>query len=310
MSTDLAAAVEDYLQSRHAMGYRLNGHRSLLGSFVGYLHAQGSESITVKDALAWACLPRGTRPRWHAARLAAARGLAAYIHARDPEAAELVPTRMLPGRVERVVPHLYSGQQINALLDAAHRLQPPVRAHTIATVIALMSAVGLRIGEALALDTTDLDPHASMITVSGKYDNRRRLPVHASTITGLSDYLRVSRRLVGSPRDQALFVTLNATRPAAGNVQAAFRAVVENCGLVPGPGHRMPRLHDLRHSFAVNTLIEAHRAGVDVDSRIAALSTYLGHVSPASTYWYLTASPELLCLVNDRVEAIEEGHQR
>ncbi len=238
------------------------------------------------------------------------RGLAAHVHARDPHAAELIPAGLLPAHVARVTPHLYTAEQIQALLQAAQSLQPAVRAHTTATVIALMAAAGLRIGEALGLDTDDLDVQASTITVTGKYAKKRRLPVHASTITALTTYLQVSRQLVGSPRDHALFVTLNATRPRANNVETAFRTLTRACGLLPSPGARAARLHDLRHSFAVNTLLDAHRTGVDVDARIAALATYLGHVSPISTYWYLTASPELLDLVNDRIEGIGGGGRR
>lgn len=310
MSVDVAASVEQYLGLRRAMGYRLKAYDRLLGGFVSYLQARDTQVITVEDALEWACLPQGTHPHWHAVRLAAVRGLAAHVYARDPHAAELIPAGLLPVHVARVVPHLYTAEQIGALLQAAQALQPAVRAHTTATVIALMAAVGLRIGEALGLDTTDLDIEASTITVTGKYAKKRRLPVHPSTMIALTNYLHVSRRLVGSPRDGALFVTLNATRPRANNVERAFRSLARACGLLPGPGVRAVRLHDLRHTFAVNTLLDAHRGGVDVDARIAALATYLGHVSPVSTYWYLSASPELLDLVNDRLEAIGEGQLR
>ncbi len=141
-----------------------------------------------------------------------------------------------------------------------------------------------------------------MLTVTGKYQKVRRLPIHTSTVAALTNYLQVSRRLVGPPKDDAFFVTLNATRSLAANVEKAFRVVTNSCGLRVEPGNKPPRLHDLRHSFAVNTLIEAHRDGVDVDARIATLAGYLGHVSPSSTYWYLTASPELLDLVAERVE--------
>src|SRR5699024_3940794 len=163
----------------------------------------------------------------------------------------------------------------------AHRLRPRVRGLTVATIIALMAATGVRIGEALALDTTDLDAGREMLRITGKYGNVRRLPVHPSTISALSDYLRRSRRLVAAPADRARFVTLTATPPQAGNVARAFRTVASDCALPVGPGNSAPRLHDLRHSFAVTTLVEAHRAGADVDARIAALATYLGHVSPA-----------------------------
>jgi integrase len=308
MSTDLHASAEEHVALRRAMGYQLHGHDRLIGQFVDYLEHQHTDTITVEDALAWACLPHGARGRWHAARLAAVRGFAAHVHARSPQTAELIPTGLLPVHIERAVPHLYTSEQINDLLDAARVLQPAVRGHTVATVISLMAATGLRIGEALALDTTSLDIAAATIMVTGKYGKKRRLPVHTSTVAGLIRYLQLSRGLVGSPPDQALFVTVNATRPQAGNLRAAFRTLTRACHLAPGPGGTLPRLHDLRHTFAVNTLIDAHRGGLDVDARIAALATYLGHVSPASTYWYLTASPELLDLVNDRIEAIGEGH--
>jgi integrase len=193
------------------------------------------------------------------------------------------------------------------LINRAHTLRPAVRGLTLATVIGLMAATGVRIGEALALETTSLDTAGATIAVTGKYGNTRRLPVHSSTMAALTGYLRTSRGLVGSPHDQALFVTVNATRPRAGNVQRAFRTLTRACRLPAGTGNNEPRLHDLRHTFAVTSLIEAHRAGIDVDSRIAALATYLGHISPTSTYWYLTASPELLDLVNDRVEAHRQG---
>lgn len=310
MSADLRASLGQYLQSRHAMGYQLHTPGVLLPGFVDYLAAQDVDAITVEHALAWACLPQGTNPRWHATRLAAARGFAAHVHARDAQLAELIPAGLLSAHTNRVAPHLYTKEQIRALLEAAGQLQPAVRAHTLVTVIGLMAAAGLRIGEVLGLDTGDLDTQASMITVTGKYAKKRRLPVHPGTIAALTDYLRISRRLVGQPRDDTLLVTLNATRPKANNIQTAFRALTRVCGLVPALGVRAPRLHDLRHTFAVNTLLDAHRAEVDVDARIAGLATYLGHVSPVSTYWYLSASPDLLDLVNEQVQTAHEGRLR
>lgn len=308
---DLRNSARDYLALRRAMGYQLRRHDVLIGQFVAYLHARGGGKITVEHALAWACLPFGTRPRWHGARLAVIRGFAAYVHAQSAGAeAELIPTGLLSGRAHRPVPYLYTPAQITDLVTGAHRLRPEVRGLTTATIIALMAATGLRIGEALALDVADFDAVGDTIMVSGKYGNKRRLPVHASTTAALSNYLRGSRALVAAPADGALFVTINATRPKAGNVERAFRTLTEACQLpISGQGSK-PRLHDLRHSFAVNTLIDAHLAGVDVDARIAALATYLGHVSPASTYWYLTASPELLDLAAKQLWAQQEGHRR
>ena len=307
MSTDLQASIEEYLDLRRAMGYRLVAHDRLLASFADYLGARGEQVITIELALAWACLPQGTNPARHATRLAAVRGLAAYVHAHYPGAAELIPHGLLPARARRGVPYLYTDEEVAALLAAAHRLEPPVRALTTITIISLMASTGLRIGEALALDVADLDPRARTLTVTGKYDKKRHLPIHPSAINALTEYVRRSRQLVGPPADGSLFVTLNATRPQAGNVQAAFRSLTRACGLEPAPGARAPRLHDLRHTFAVNTLLDAHRSGADVDAQIASLATYLGHVSPVSTYWYLTASPQLLELVNERLQAAAQA---
>ncbi len=307
MRTDLRARARQYLALRRAMGYQLGSHDRLLGQFVDYLQDQHTSRISVDHAVAWACLPAGVRPRWHTARLTAIRGFAAHVHADCPQAAELIPAGLVPSRVDHAVPYLYTPAQIIELIDRARTLRPAVRGLTLATVIALMAATGVRIGEALALDTTSLDAAADTVIVAGKYGKTRRLPVHPSTTTALTSYLQASRALVGPPEDQALLVTVNATRPQSGNVRQAFRALTRACRLPAGSGANEPRLHDLRHTFAVNTLIDAHREGVDVDARIATLATYLGHVSPASTYWYLTASPELLDLVNDRVEAHRQG---
>lgn len=307
MAPDLRASAAEYLAWRRVMGYRLSRHDGLISQFLDHLERRGVSRISVEEALAWACLPRGTRSRWHSARLAAIRGFAAHVHAHNPEAAELIPTGLVPSRVEHAVPYLYTPAQIISLINHAQTRVPAVQGITLATLIGLMAATGIRIGEALALDTTNLDLGTGAITVTGKYGNTRRLPVHSSTISALREYLRTSRYLVGSPQDQALFVTVNATRPRAGNIQHAFRALTRACRLTAGPAGNEPRLHDLRHTFAVTTLLEAHRAGTDIDATIAALATYLGHTCPTSTYWYLTASPHLLDLVNDRIEAHRQG---
>ncbi len=302
MSADLQAVAAAYLALRRAMGYQLTGHDGLIGEFLDYLDQRHVTAITVEDAVAWACLPEGVRPRWHTARLTAIRGFAAYLHAGSAEDAELIPDGLVPGRVEHAVPYLYTPGQITTLMTRARALKPVIRGLTLATVIGLMASTGIRISEALSLNANGFDAARCTITVTGKYRKIRRLPVHCSTTAALTNYLQVSRKLVDPPPDQPFFLTCNATRASAGTIERAFRVVTNRCELPTGPGNHPPRLHDLRHSFAVNTLIDAHRDGGDVDARIAALASYLGHVSPSSTYWYLTASPELLDLVAERVE--------
>jgi site-specific recombinase XerD len=237
------------------MGYQLERHDGLIGQFLDYLERRQEDRISVGHALAWACLPGGARPRWHTARLAAIRGFAAHVHAHHPEAAELIPAGLLPSRVDHAVPYLYTPAQLTSLINRARTLRPEVRGLTLATVIGLMAATGVRIGEALALDTASLDVAGATLAVSGKYGKQRRIPVHPSTAAALASYVRTSRSLIGSPHDQALFVTVNATRPLAGNVQKAFRTLTTACQLPAGTGRDEPRLHDLRHTFAVNTQV-------------------------------------------------------
>jgi len=163
----------------------------------------------------------------------------------------------------------------------------------------------MRIGEALALDTADVDLGAGVITVTGKYGKDRLVPLHPSTAGALAGYLSASRELVTARDPDAFFLTHIGTRPHTGNLQKAFRSLATALGLTPRPGAGPPRLHDFRHTFATESLAEAYRGGAGADARIAVLATYLGHVSPASTYWYLTASPELLGLAAERIEAAQ-----
>ncbi|MGH9207140.1 MAG: tyrosine-type recombinase/integrase [Acidimicrobiales bacterium] len=265
MPADLRASAVEYLAWRRAMGYRLSRHDGLIGQFLDYLSDQHESGISVEHALAWACLPGDTRARWHTARLAAIRGFAAHVHAHYAEAAELIPAGLLPSRVDHAIPYLYTPAQLTDLINHSHTLSPAVRGLTLATVIGLMTTTGMRIGEALALDTTSLDTAEATIAVTGKYGNKRRLPVHSSTTAALASYLRTSRGMVGSPHDQALFVTVNATRPLAGNVQRAFQALTRACRLPSGQGDNEPRLHDLRHTFAVNTQVSGVASAASFD---------------------------------------------
>jgi integrase len=307
MSASLRRWAADYLALRARVGYRTDDHRRLLASFLGYLDEQHSSTIRVCDALAWATQPDQSTSGWRAHRLAAVRCFAAHIHASEPDTADLIPAGLLPARRNRHAPYLYTDTQITMLILGAQQLVPTVWGQTMATFIGLMAATGMRTSEAVGLDTTSLDGRSGTIRVLGKGGAYRLLPVHPSTVTALSDYIRISRELVGAPPTGSLFVTQQGTRPSANRVQQAFRKVADGCRLPIPPGRRAPRLHDLRHTFAVNTLLDAHRAGVDVDARIALLVTYLGHVTPANTYWYLTASPELLALVNDLVQTHQQG---
>ena len=306
MSELLRKSAVDYLLLRSLRGYQPGDQTWLIRDYLDFLDQHGFSTITVANALAWACLPVNTRSRWRNQRLAIIGLFAAHIHASAPDIAELIPPGLLPARVVRAAPYLYSSSQVDALIGEAGILKPALQGQTLATIIGLMSATGIRTAEALALNTADVDTEQETILVRGKGGKQRLLPVHDSTLTALARYGKGCRGLM-TPHDDALFVSPTGCRPLANTVQQAFRRVATACHLQPGPGNRNPRLHDLRHTFAVNTLIDAHRSGYGIDARIAALATYLGHGSPIHTYWYLSASPELLQLVSDRIERHAQG---
>jgi integrase len=307
MSVDLRAAAAEHLAQRRARGYRLADHGWLLGSFLDGLHARGHTTITVADAVAFAQARPATGRIWKATRLRAVRGLAAHVHALDPAAAELIPAGLIPANLTRRVPYLYSDEQITTLMSGAAALSPALLAASMHTLIGLLAVTGMRSGEAVALDVQNLDANRRVLAVTGKYGKRRIVPLHHTTLEALAHYRQA--HATAAPPTGALLLGAKGGRLRPDRARAAFRAVADACDLRARPGCGPPRLHDFRHTFAVNSLLDAHRQGVDVDARIAALATFLGHVQPAHTYWYLTASPELMALVSDRVAAYQRGRR-
>jgi len=307
MSADLRSAADDYLAGRRARGYQLADHDYLINSFLDDLENRGITKVTVADALAFARRPE-TGDRWHAARLRVLRGLAGYIHALDPAAAELIPTGLIRAQITRRRPYLYSRAQIGMLMDRSSKLSPSMLGATMHTLIGLLATTGMRSGEAFGLDIDHLDRDRHVLHVTGKYGKKRIVPLHLTTIEALANYERTrgERAQPSGP----LFVGAKGGRLNANTARAVFRSVVDECGLRAQPGCGQPRLHDLRHTFAVDSLIDAQRSGADVDARVATLADYLGHVDPTCTYWYLTASAELMGAVSDRVADFQRKGRR
>jgi len=213
------------------------------------------------------------------------------------------PADVLPRCRRRPTPYLYSDAEIVALLTATGTLRPPVRAATYRTLIGLLAVSGMRVGEAIWLDRSDVDQAAGCVTVrAGKFGASRELPLHHSTLQALEEYRQVRDRRWPRPKSPAFFLSTAGTRLFYENVYKTFRGLVAEAGLRPLAGGRRRRIHDLRHTFAVRTLIDWYRAGVDIPAVMPRLSSYLGHAAPAWTYWYLQATPELLQLAADRLE--------
>ncbi|MCQ6269280.1 tyrosine-type recombinase/integrase [Pseudarthrobacter sp. R1] len=305
MTNMLEGQANDYLQLRRTMGHKLARHDWLLRSFLAYLDATGHRTISVEVAVEWACLPAASDPRWKAARLSSVRGFAAYVHTREPALASIIPAGLIPTRVIRQQPYIYSADQTRALMETALTLEPPLRGLTLQTVIGLMATTGMRISECLGLNISDIDWTGDLLTVRGKRGNPRLVPIHPSTKTALRQYLKTSRDLSTCIDGDAFFLNMVRRRPHPTSLEQAFRSLRNDLGFAVHAGGKAPRLHDFRHAFATNALLQACRDGVDVDVRIAVLATYLGHVSPASTYWCLTAIPELLALASERVRSAQ-----
>jgi integrase/recombinase XerD len=309
--TGLEERLAGYLAMRRALGYRLARAEKLLGQFIAWMNERGEQTLTTAAALAWATLPPATDSNWHAHRLSVIRGFAAHLHALDP-AHELVPQDLLPQRPRRAVPYLYTDAEIRALMTASSVIPTPHRAATMRALIGLLAVTGMRIGEAIRLDQGDIDHQRGVLTViEGKFGKSRQLPVNETTTAALRTYLARGDRPVPIESTDAVFTSAVGTRLTYCNVHLAFKRIVAHAGLSPRSTICRPRPHDIRHTFAVNTLLDAYRHdtgdGEHIQARIALLCTYLGHVNPGSTYWYLQAAPELLSLAAGRLELAEKG---
>jgi len=298
--TALRGVLADYLAVRRALGFKLDHHERLLGQFVDHLAHAGQELVSVEQAVAWAISPAGASPSWWADRLSIVRGFAAYLHLLDPSH-QVPPRDLLPPRQHRATPYLYSAEEIERLMRAAQTMKSQHRRSTYRTLIGLLAATGMRIGEALALDRRDLDhAHHLLVVRHGKFGKSRELPLHPTTLAALERYLR--RRERPHTTSPAVFVSSTGSRLPYYDVQPTFRRLARQAGLTPRSNKCRPRLHDLRHSFAVQTILDAYRDDTEVGARLPLLSTYLGHVDPKATYWYLSAAPELLELAAQRLE--------
>jgi integrase/recombinase XerD len=295
----------DYLALRRSMGFKLRRAEKLLGQFIAYCESIGADAVTIEIALVWATLPEGASASWLYHRLGVVRAFSRYLALID-ERNQIIPTSLVPHRPSRATPFLYSEEQVLAMMTAA-RTFSPVRQATFETIIGLLWATGMRIGEALGLDRADVDLKHGVLTVrDAKFHKTRELPLHPSTTTALARYAKRRAGWFPAASTEAFFVSAAGTRVLYCNFHLGFKELVRRAGIAARSRTCRPRPHDLRHAFAVRTLIGWYRDDADVEANLAKLSTYMGHVVPANTYWYLSAAPELLALAVGRLEAARE----
>lgn len=312
---DLRLRLERYLALRSALGFETRAEGRLLATFVAFAEQHGLDaSLPAHVAVDWACsTARQDRVGAHARRLSVVRGFLAHVRAAVPDCD--VPPHGLLATARRPAPYIYSAREIDALLDAARALGPrdALRRDTYATLIGLLASAGLRVGEAVRLRPADVrldDRPPHLIVQQAKFRKSRLVPLHPSTAHALRSYADRRRKLRYDGLAETFFVSEKPGPLSARSVRRTFVALARKVGLrAPvGPG---PRLHDLRHTFAVGRLLAWYREGADVRARLPELSVYLGHVRPQDTYWYLTATPELLGVAAERFASfVEQGGAR
>ncbi|WP_030443750.1 tyrosine-type recombinase/integrase [Actinoplanes subtropicus] len=300
MDTDLSRHLEDYLRLRRSQGFKLVRPGAVLAQFVTWLQAAGATTITVDAAVAWAAGSPGTSPISRVHRLGAVRGFARYLRTIDP-ATEIPPADVFPRPVCRAHPYLYSPDEIRALLAATRGLRPQIRAKTYEVLLGLIAATGMRLGEAVSLRRTDVDLDAGVLTIGGwKAGPQRLVPLHPSMTKALHDYAQARDRHFPAPRTDSFFVSSVGTPLITSAVDRTFNQLTTTIGIRTETVK--PRIHDLRHRFAVARLLDWYQRGQDPAGKLPVLSTYLGHVNPAGTFWYFSAVPELMALAAERLQ--------
>lgn len=309
----LPQAVQDYLRMRRDLGFKLREAGASLLDFAAFMRRRRSTFITSKLALAWAQEPKDVQPSHWARRLGFVRGFARYRSATDPRT-QIPPQGLLPFQPQRARPYLYSDDEISRLLRAARGMtyrfeRGALRPWVFHCLYGLLSVSGLRLGEALNLELRDVDLQSAVLTIRGaKFGKDRLVPLHASTCKVLGRYLvRRRRHWADRPVSSHLFVSSWGNRLDAGEVHRTFYTLSRQIGLRGPSDSHGPRLHDMRHRFATNTLVRWYQSEQDPERLLPVLSAYLGHVHVEDTQWYLSGSPELMREAMRRLERCWEG---
>lgn len=306
----LRQAVQEYLTLRRSLGFKLRDAGKLLQAFAKFMEEYRAPYITTKLALTWAQQRSTVQPAEWARRLSVVRTFARHRSATDPRT-QIPPEGLLPYRPKRARPYLYSTREIRCLLRAALALpaRGGLRPWTYHCLFGLLSVTGMRIGEARNLELQDVDLRTGVLTIwSGKFAKSRLIPIHASTRRVLADYLaRRDRRWAARPVSSHVFLSNWGNQLDGGEIHRTFYALSRQIGLRDRSDSYGPRIHDLRHRFAVMALLRWYRSNEDVERKLPFLSAYLGHVHVSDTYWYLSAWPELMREAMSRLERCWEG---
>lgn len=302
--------VQDYLRVRRGMGFKLDSYEPLLVDFASYTDETGHRGpITVDLALRWA----QSRSQDHAhlaRRLAVLRGFARHRSVFDPDT-EIPPVDLVVGAsARRRQPHIYSEEEIAALLDEVRRPERGLRPNTYVTFFSLLASTGLRLSEACRLECDDVNLTDGVLSVrETKFRKSRLVPLHATTAQALADYAAERDTHRDVPRRGGFFRTERCAWMKPDTIDRTFSRLRQRLGWTAQGRARRPTIHDFRHTFAVRCLLRWHAQGIDIDRKMLALSTYLGHAKISDTYWYLTAVPELMAIAGERFEGFVHAQQ-
>jgi len=301
----MTTKVATYIRERRAMGWQLNVEARELARFAAYADHSGHHGpLTIDLALRWAREAKSQSRLYQARRLETVRTFARFLAIREP-GTEIPPRGLLGPAHQRVRPYIYTENEIIKLMDEASRLPSSngFRALTYRTLIGLLASTGLRICEALSLDRRDFDKELGILTIRDtKFHKSRLVPLHESVTSSLVHYESERDNIIRHPECTRFFISMR-RRPVLPSVVYYTFSKLRNKVVFEGSGRLPPRLYDLRHTFATRRLLAWYSEKIDVHTKIAQLSVYLGHVKPSDTYWYLTGIPELLSVAANRFEA-------
>lgn len=301
----LTLLVQEYLSLRRSLGFKLISTEYVLRWFLAFMEDEHETHIKTETVLRWVHASKAVAPPQRGPRFAIVRKFAQYAHALDPEH-EVPPYRLLSPRPGRANPHIYSQGEILRLLEACLAIQSSkgLCRYTCYTIFGLLAVTGMRISEATSLAHDDVDLSGGIITIrKGKFNKTRRIPVHDSTIAALGEYVRHKDQIYPNSQSSAFFLSDSGAPLTSAVLRPMFLSLSRRIGFRKPTDHNGPRIHDFRHTFAVKTVMKWYRVGANVERNMPILSTYLGHVKPSDTYWYLSSIPELVGLAAARMEA-------
>jgi integrase len=309
----MVALVEDYLAARRQMGFSLKHSGGQLLGFARFADKIGHRGpVTFDLAVKWVQSAALHTPLTWARRLEVLMPFLDYRLQFDASTA-IVPRGYFGPAHRRLVPHIYREQEVVALMQATDNLKPAdgLRPKTFRTLFGLLAATGLRISEALHLQVQDVDLVHGILTVrQTKFCKSRLVPLHFTTVAELKRYVEAKELQLGRPKDGAFFVSDTGKALHYRAVLNTFEVLRAQLGWVARGGHASPRIHDIRHTFICRNLLDCYRRNESPDHIMDAISTYVGHVKVSDTYWYLTATPELMAVAAERFAHFVEGGVR